>query len=155
MSVSLVCIGKPNALLYMFILFVAQSTYFTIYDEVYEDSDIFIHHPLYHTRPFQIICNSDTLDEQGEWVVQAFDSNTTIAFSSNSTVLNNSSVNASVGLIITESPRGLILLSILMLDQPIEGYFTCIVNNVSHTIKVLTGTYVCMFIQYIQVHKMS
>ena len=138
----------------MFILFVAQSTYFTIYDEVYEDSDIFIHHPLYHTRPFQIICNSDSLDEQGEWVVQAFDSNTTIAFSSNSTVLNNSSVNASAELLFRETPRGISLSSILMLDQLIEGYFTCIINNVSHTIEVLTGTYVCMSAYtYIRCHE--
>ena len=136
--------AKKHYCIIIFILFVAQSTFFIIYDEVYEDSDIFIHHPLYHTRPFQIICSSNTLDGQGEWVVQAFDSNTTIAFSNNSTVLNNSSVNASVGLIITESPRGLVLSSNLVLDQPIEGYFTCIVNNVSHTIEVLTGTYVCM-----------
>ena len=127
----------------MFILFVAQSTYFTIYNEVYEDSDIFIHHPLYHTRPFQIICNSDTSNAQGEWVVQAFNSNTTIAFSSN-IVLNNSSVNASAELRFRETSRGISLSSILVLDQPIEGYFTCIINNVSHTIEVLTGTYVCM-----------
>ena len=123
-------------------MFVAQPTYFTIYDEVYEDSDIFIHHPLYHTGPFQIICNySDTIDVQGQWIVQAFNSNTTIAFNNtNGTILNNSSVNALVS-----TSRGS---SILRLDQPIEGYFTCIVNNVSHTIEALTGMYACQHIIY-------
>ena len=129
----------------MNILFVAQSTYFTIYNEVYEDSDIFIHHPLYHPGPFQIICNSDTsnIDVQGQWIVQAFDSNTTIAFNSNSTVLNNSSVSVSVVSGIGGVPGRISLTTQLMLDQPIEGYFTCIINNVSHTIRVLTGMYAC------------
>ena len=119
---------------------VAQSTYFSIYGEVYEDSDIFIHHPLYHIGPFEIICNSqdeNAITEQGQWVIQAFNSSTTITFNGSTVVLNNSSISASAMLRGEEPFRQ----ATLTVDQPIEGYFTCTVNNSnSHTIRVITGT---------------
>ena len=117
---------------------IAQSTYFSIYGEVYEDSDIFIHHPLYHVGPFEIMCNSldeNAIAEQGQWIIQAFNSSTTVAFNGGTVFLSNSSVNASATLRGVESFGQ----ATLTVDQPVEGYFTCIVNNVSHTIRVITG----------------
>jgi len=60
-----------------------------------------------------------------------------VSFNRGTVVLNNSSINASASL----QGEGPFRLAILTIDQPIEGYVTCIVNNVSNTIRVVTGTY--------------
>ena len=107
---------------------------------MYENSDIFIHHPLYHPGPFEITCRSrdeNAITEQGQWVIQAFDNSTTIAFNGGTVNLDNYSINASAAL----RGREPFMLATLAIDQPIEGYFTCIVNNISHTIRILTGAY--------------
>ena len=121
----------------MFIyLYVAHSTYFEIYGEVYEDSDVFIHHPLYHPGPFEIVCRSTdegAITEQGNWIIEAFNSSTTIPFNDSTVTLNNSFVTASAMI----RSNGL---AALMIEQPIEGYVTCVVNNISHTVRLLTGT---------------
>ena len=120
--------------------FLAQSTYFDIYNELYEDSDIFIHHPFYHPGRFEITCRSqieNAITERGQWIIQAFDNSTTIAFNGGTIILNNSSITASAVLSIREP----FMVAILTIDQPIEGNFTCIVNNISNTVRILTGTH--------------
>ena len=120
--------------------FIAQSVFFDIYREVYEDSDVFIHHPLYHPGPFEITCRSqdeNAITEQGQWIIQAFNDSTTIDFNGSTVILNNSSITASASL----TGQQPFVLASLLIDQPVEGYFTCIVNNISHTIRVLTGAY--------------
>lgn len=102
---------------------------------MYEDSDIFIHHPLYHPGPFVIVCrdrDDNAITVQGRWQIQAFDNSTSVSFNGGSVVLNNSSINALA--MLADGGR-----ATLTIDQPIEGYFTCIVNNISHRVRILTG----------------
>ena len=93
---------------------------------------------MYHLGPFEIICGSrdeNAITEQGQWIIQAFDSSTTVTFNGGTVHLNNSNITVSALLRGEGPPRQ----AAITIDQPIEGYFTCIVKNVSHTIRTLTG----------------
>lgn len=106
---------------------------------MYEDSDVFIHHPLYHPGPFEIVCrsnNTNAINEQGMWSINVSDVVTNFTFNAGSVFLNNT-INA----LATLRGEGLFRQATLRIDQPIEGNFTCIINNTSHTIRVLTGMY--------------
>ena len=122
-------------------LLIARPIYFTIYGEVYEDMDVFIHHPFYHFGPFEITCQSlvnSAINVEGMWIIDVMDRRTTVPFDG-----GNATLNGSVVTITTELRGG--NRTVLIASQPVDGKFTCETSDtsLSQTIQIITGL-VCM-----------
>jgi len=118
-------------------LLIARPIYFTIYGEVYEDMDVFIHHPFYHFGPFEISCQSmvnSVINTRGMWVIDVMGSRTTVPFDGGNVILNGSMVTVTTELRRTNQ-------TVLVASQPINGKFTCETSDasLSPTIQIITG----------------
>jgi len=135
----------------------AQLQYFMLYDEIYENTSTFIHHPLYHPDPFQISCHNDddTIENIGNWRITTPETSVAILFTEGTITVNFTidGVNISVDLQATLQPLpvGNGSIATLTMSQVVAGIFSCEASDFNISVRVVTGLYIlkCISQKYI------
>jgi len=124
-----------------------------LYDEIYENTSTFIHHPLYHPDPFQISChnNESTIENTGNWKIRTSETFVVIPFDTEVTITVNftiDGVNMSVDVQATLQPLtvGNGSVATLTMSQAVTGIFSCEASDFDISLRVVTGLHIlkCM-----------
>ena len=124
-----------------------------LYDEIYENTSTFIHHPLYHPDPFQISChnNESTIEDTGNWKIRTPETFVVIPFDTEVTITVNftiDGVNMSVDVQATLQPLpvGNGSVATLTMSQAVTGIFSCETSYFAISLRVVTGLHIlkCM-----------
>ena len=119
-----------------------------LYDEIYENTTTFVHHPLYHPNPFQISCHNDegTIESTGNWRIVTPDTTEVILFDTEGTITVNftiDGVNVPVAVLGTLQPLpvGNGSVATLTMSQAVSGIFSCEASDFDISLRVVTGLY--------------
>jgi len=117
-----------------------------LYDEIYENTSTFIHHPLYHPNPFQISCHNDesTIENTGNWNIRTPGRFVAIPFDTEVTMTVNftiDGVNISVDIQATLQPllMGNGSVATLTMSQAVAAIFSCEASDFNISLRVVTG----------------
>ncbi|XP_065913056.1 uncharacterized protein [Dysidea avara] len=140
------CFCPPNETLTDNRVCLSQFQYFMLYDEIYENTTTFVHHPLYHPNPFQISCHNDegTIESTGNWRIVTPDTTEVILFDTEGTITVNftiDGVNVPVAVLGTLQPLpvGNGSVATLTMSQAVSGIFSCEASDFDISLRVVTG----------------